>query len=95
MSLQLIPFDTVARMLYVLTLSVSGWCSALATADDQSIRKRGEQIYRADCLECHGKAGVGVEEFYPDPLLGDATVGELTKLIAETMPEENRGILRG
>ncbi|NND98536.1 MAG: DUF1592 domain-containing protein [Pirellulaceae bacterium] len=62
---------------------------ATASADDQAIRERGEQIYRQACLKCHGEMGVGNEEFYPDPLVGDASIGELSKLIAETMPEED------
>ena len=58
-------------------------------ADDDAVRDRGEQIYRAACISCHGEGGVGVVENYPDPLIGDATTGQLTKLIAETMPEED------
>ncbi|QDT11845.1 DUF1588 domain-containing protein [Stieleria marina] len=61
----------------------------VALGDDDAVRKKGEAIYQAACVECHGKAGEGVPEFYPDPLLGDATIGELTELIADTMPEED------
>ena len=33
--------------------------------------------------------GRGVEDAYPDPLVGDASVGELMKIISDTMPEED------
>ena len=49
--------------------------------------KRGEEIYRQACLDCHGENGEGVEDQYADPLVGDLTVGGLSELIAETMPE--------
>ena len=73
--------------LYVCALALMP-CLGHARADDAQIRSRGEKIYQASCLKCHGKAGMGTEDHYPDPLLGDATVGELTRLIAETMPEQ-------
>ncbi len=53
----------------------------------ESMRKRGEEIYRQACLDCHGENGEGVEDQYADPLVGDLTVGGLSELIAETMPE--------
>ena len=62
---------------------------APAMADSDAIRQRGEQIYRSACQECHGKTGEGVQDFYADPLVGDATIGELTSLISDTMPEED------
>ena len=58
-------------------------------AGDVELRQKGERIYRETCQNCHGKAGQGVPEFYPDPLVGDATIGELTDLISDTMPEED------
>ena len=51
-------------------------------------RERGEAVYKRQCAACHGNRGEGVEDEYAEPLVGDATVGELSKLIAETMPEE-------
>ncbi|MGB7347111.1 MAG: DUF1588 domain-containing protein [Pirellulaceae bacterium] len=81
-------------MMQRLTLAVLLCANALslpafAAIDDNELRSRGEKIYRQACLKCHGSAGEGVDEFYPDPLVGDATVGELTELIADTMPEED------
>ena len=51
--------------------------------------KRGEELYLKTCAVCHGEKGEGVEKFYPDPLVGNLTVGDLTEVIAETMPEDD------
>lgn len=49
----------------------------------------GAAIFETQCASCHGAAGEGTAENYPDPLIGDASIGELTKIISETMPEED------
>ncbi len=61
----------------------------VAAAAEDDILLRGEKIYRQACASCHGAQGEGVEGSYDDPLVGDATIGELTELITETMPEED------
>ncbi len=50
--------------------------------------KQGEAIYVKQCAACHGAMGEGVKDGHSDPLVGDATVGELSKLIIETMPKD-------
>ncbi len=50
--------------------------------------QRGEAIYVKQCAACHGAMGEGVKDGHPDPMVGDATVGELSKLISETMPKD-------
>lgn len=47
----------------------------------------GAAIYKNQCAECHGESGEGVESAYPEALVGDSSVGELSELIADTMPE--------
>lgn len=78
--------DASAKLMVTLIAALS----TLATvgADDE-ILERGERIYTAQCVQCHGAAGAGVEDTYDDPLVGDSTVGELTEMIVETMPEED------
>src|SRR5882757_7801263 len=49
----------------------------------------GEHIYREQCARCHGKSGEGIEDKYPDPLAGDKSIAQLTKLIQETMPDDS------
>ena len=64
------------------------------TAQSQVIKdlkadsKTGEQIYKQQCLSCHGAAGEGSKKFKKS-LTGDLSVGQLTKLIDETMPEDD------
>lgn len=48
---------------------------------------KGEQIFRQQCAACHGDAGEGTDD--GTPLEGEKSLAELTKLIAETMPEGN------
>lgn len=50
---------------------------------------RGETLYREMCVSCHGPQGEGTDDYYPEPLVGDATTGELSELIADTMPEDD------
>ncbi len=49
--------------------------------------KRGRKIYAETCASCHGAKGEGVKDGYEEPLTGDASLGELTKRITDTMPE--------
>src|SRR3954468_8109915 len=48
----------------------------------------GEQIFKDQCARCHGKSGEGTDDNYPDPLEGDKSIAQLTKLIHETMPDD-------
>ena len=64
----------------------------LATAS--AAPRNGEQIYKKDCARCHGPSGEGAEE-YPKPLAGDKSVGQLARLIAKTMPDDDPGACTG
>jgi hypothetical protein len=61
----------------------------------EELRKLGESIYQDSCASCHGEEGQGDEFAYPDPLTGDLTVGELTEVIADTMPEGEPELCQG
>lgn len=73
--------------------SLSVICLQALTVQAQSANGAGSQsgkaIFLARCAACHGQSGEGVADEYDAPLTGDATVEELTKTIAETMPEDN------
>ena len=56
---------------------------------------RGGAIFAESCARCHGEAGEGVEDFYPDPLEGDDSVERLTEIIERTMPEEDPDLCIG
>jgi Protein of unknown function (DUF1592)/Protein of unknown function (DUF1588)/PA14 domain/Protein of unknown function (DUF1595)/Cytochrome C oxidase, cbb3-type, subunit III len=58
--------------------------TALLAAEKPS----GEAIYQNLCAKCHGAKGEGAKA-YPEPLLGDKSVLELTRLIEKTMPEND------
>ncbi len=60
---------------------------AIAAAPDQ----KGEQIYRQMCASCHGAAGEGTDDHYPQPLIGERSVDGLARIIAKTMPEDEPG----
>lgn len=49
---------------------------------------RGKAIYESLCLSCHGAMGEGVAGQYENALTGDSTIGELSKLIHDTMPKD-------
>ena len=55
----------------------------------QADEKNGAEIYAAMCASCHGNAGEGNPDIFADPLAGDLSIGELTKYIVESMPEED------
>ncbi|MCO8120586.1 DUF1588 domain-containing protein [Stieleria sp. TO1_6] len=50
---------------------------------------RGQAIYSQQCQSCHGEGGRGQTDAYSDPLSGDSSLGELTEIIVDTMPEED------
>jgi len=74
----------------LLALLISG-AGSVVLAQEASNRsadlERGAAVYRENCASCHGDSGQGVVSAYASPLSGDSTVGELTRLIEETMPE--------
>ncbi len=55
----------------------------------------GRQIYQSLCASCHGASGEGVAEKHDEPLVGDRSIADLTKIIAETMPEDDPGTCTG
>src|SRR5205823_14948183 len=59
-------------------------CEAVA-ADTRT----GEQIYRQRCVKCHGASGEGTEDDYPNRLVGNKSVAQLTRFIAKKMPKDS------
>jgi hypothetical protein len=58
-------------------------------------RLSGEQIYRRQCLQCHGENGEGVKGKYEEPLVGDWSIDRLAKVISKTMPDDKPGSCTG
>jgi mono/diheme cytochrome c family protein len=61
-----------------------------AGADDPT----GEQIYKQRCSSCHGKQGEG-SKTVGRPLRGDRSIGQLTRYISESMPDDDPGTCEG
>lgn len=67
---------------------------AFAGEDDVAAAKvRGEAIFTQKCASCHGPAGQGMADGHKSPLLGDASIVELTRIIDATMPEGEPEVL--
>lgn len=84
----------IAFLFCVIWLIVGNLCQSQESGGDGTSKpsnatlvERGAIIYQASCANCHGSRGEGVAGAYPDPLIGDSSFGELTKLINDTMPE--------
>lgn len=67
-------------------LLVGGFVLGLFVAPLAAAPRSGKEIYATLCARCHGPNGEGTEEHYPERLAGQLSLGELTKLIDETMP---------
>lgn len=70
------------RALTLVTAAITLSSSVVAA------ERTGDKIFHDDCARCHGDAGQGTPDNYPDPLEGDKSVAQLTKLIHETMPDD-------
>jgi hypothetical protein len=70
-------------------LGVAGWLVGILAFDISATEvPLGEEIYRDQCARCHGTSGEGLDDYYPEALVGDRSVGQLATLIAQTMPED-------
>ena len=66
--------------------------AGVASADEVPT---GELVYKQKCAACHGAKGEGATDKYPQPLVGDRSVGELTEYVSKTMPEDKPGTCVG
>src|SRR5687768_6755146 len=74
-----------ARSAFSLAFSAT----LFTTVSLRAIDRTGAEIYRADCVRCHGPAGEGVAEKHDEPLNGDRSLESLTRIIQRTMPEDS------
>ncbi|MHC2068101.1 DUF1592 domain-containing protein [Bremerella sp. T1] len=77
---------SAGKILPLALLAVLG-VSQLCWANDEALRDKGKKIYTNMCADCHGENGEGVVGAYESPLVGDASLGELSHQIVKTMPE--------
>ncbi len=57
--------------------------------------ERGSQIYRTQCIECHGARGEGVDGLADEPLYGTKSIEALAGRITRTMPEDDPDLCMG
>jgi mono/diheme cytochrome c family protein len=69
-----------------MVLLAVGLLAGVARGDEPA----GALVYQQKCARCHGKAGEGAKE-YPQPLIGNRSLPQLTKYIAKRMPEDAPG----
>ncbi len=86
-------FGLRRRIASILAFWPVSWLASTSAADSPAART-GEQIYRAQCVSCHGASGEGSAE-YPRTLAGDRSPAQLSRLIARTMPEDDPGTCVG
>ncbi len=55
----------------------------------------GKVLYALHCASCHGERGEGVESAYPQPLVGDLSIRELSNYISAAMPEGEPEVCEG
>ncbi|MDB4793132.1 DUF1592 domain-containing protein [bacterium] len=75
---------------YILALSFSFLTTPLLFGDEASSQiSIGQKIYIEHCASCHGEHGQGVADKYDETLYGDKSLDDLTRIIHDTMPEED------
>ncbi len=76
----------------LLTAFVVAGAASSSAADAQA---RGRNIYRQQCVKCHGKTGEGVQGKYNDALVGDWSLEKLTRYIDKNMPDNDPDLCNG
>ena len=89
----LIKFHRPSPIILAAMLTAGALSPTLCTSQESVSltpqQEQGRAIYEKTCASCHGDHGQGVEEQFAEALVGDDTIGELSRVITETMPEEN------
>ena len=80
-----------------VSLSTIILTSSCLTAESMAndLAGRGAEIYKKQCLDCHGPNGEAVEDKTDDPLYGKRDLASLTKRIVRTMPEDEEKLCVG
>jgi mono/diheme cytochrome c family protein len=78
------------RKCAAVVLLAVGLVTGVARGDEPA----GAAIYMQKCARCHGKSGEGAKE-YPQPLIGNRSLPQLSKYIARRMPEDAPGTCKG
>lgn len=63
--------------------------AALATLGAAEQVPNGAELYRRECVQCHGRNGEGVKGKHEDALRGDRSLEKLARYIERAMPEDD------
>ena len=85
------PFPASFTVPLALSLGIVLLVRVVSAAESPT----GEIVFKAKCASCHGATGEGTSKNYPQPLIGDLSIGELTRYIEKTMPEDKPGTCVG
>jgi len=78
-------FSRISAVALLALAPLALWSPGTLAADKAV---SGKEIYQKQCAQCHGGNGEGVAEEHDEPLYGDRSLTDLTKLIDETMPKD-------
>lgn len=81
-------FHRLIPALILAVAVITALCRFAPAAQAGDLLKRGAEIYKNHCLDCHGPNGEAVEDKTDDPLQGERDLASLTKRIVRTMPED-------
>ncbi len=79
-------FSGCKRVLSAVCLLLTGLLAFVSVQAEEP--HPGRALYAKHCASCHGNKGEGVESLYPQPLVGDLSLKELTTYIDTAMPED-------
>lgn len=79
----------------LVTLDQADADKAAAEILPVDVIQRGKAIYMESCADCHGQRGEGTDDAYPDPLVGDDSIGQLASIVSDTMPEGEPELCEG
>jgi cytochrome c553 len=87
-------YQPIIRTTLLVIVSVVLSCGIRCVAQQPDSSELGKRVYQQHCLRCHGENGNGSDE-YSESLAGDLPVEDLAQYIAETMPEDDPGLVEG
>ncbi len=83
----------IVRRCLVAASLLAGVSASVASAAEVD-QAAGKRVYFEKCASCHGASGEGSKE-YKKPLAGSRSIGQLARVIEETMPEDDPGTCVG
>jgi mono/diheme cytochrome c family protein len=80
----LVRYAALATVL-AFSMTLAGLLRGAAHAGPTPKKRTGDQVYQQQCASCHGAKGEGTPIHRP-ALVGDRSIGELARYIAQYMP---------